>query len=215
MPDVHAAPIATQQRLNHKIAEAIGFDFQAGRIDTTTHPFCTTLGPFDNRLTTRYNEQDFTQSLYGILHEVGHGLYEQGLPAEHFGTPLGTAASLGLHESQSRLWENHVGRDPAFWDRWHPVACDHFPELKRLTPPQLAAAVNRVSPSFIRVEADQVTYDLHIIVRFEIEVRLIQGELAVRSSGLPAFCELGGLGRMPDRVSDVGKPGQADHLRPA
>jgi len=178
-------PIATQQRLNHKIAEAIGFDFQAGRIDTTTHPFCTTLGPFDNRLTTRYNEQDFTQSLYGILHEVGHGLYEQGLPAEHFGTPLGTAASLGLHESQSRLWENHVGRDPAFWDRWHPVACDHFPELKRLTPPQLAAAVNRVSPSFIRVEADQVTYDLHIIVRFEIEVRLIQGELAVRD--VPGF----------------------------
>jgi carboxypeptidase Taq len=173
-------PVATQQALNREIAETIGFDFQAGRIDTTTHPFCTTLGPADCRLTTRYNEQDFTQSLYGILHEAGHGLYEQGLPAEHFGTPLGIAASLGIHESQSRLWENHVGRDPAFWERWHPVVCRHFPELNRLTPVQIAGAVNRVSPSFIRVEADQVTYDLHIILRFEIEVRLIQGELAVR-----------------------------------
>ena len=178
-------PVAAQQALNQEIAEAIGFDFQAGRIDTTTHPFCTTLGPADCRLTTRYNEQDFTQSLYGVLHEAGHGLYEQGLPTEHFGTPLGSAASLGLHESQSRLWENHVGRDPAFWEHWYPVACRHFPELKRLTPAQLAGAVNRVTPSFIRVEADQVTYDLHIILRFEVEVRLIQGELAVRD--VPAF----------------------------
>jgi carboxypeptidase Taq len=178
-------PVAAQQAFNREVAEAIGFDFQAGRIDTTTHPFCTTLGPADNRLTTRYNEQDFTQSLYGILHEAGHGLYEQGLPAEHFGTPLATAASLGIHESQSRLWENHVGRDPAFWERWHSVACGHFPELKRLTPTQIANAVNRVSPSFIRVEADQVTYDLHIILRFEVEVRLVQGELPVRD--VPGF----------------------------
>jgi carboxypeptidase Taq len=178
-------PVAAQQAFNRELAKAIGFDFEAGRIDTTTHPFCTTLGPADNRLTTRYNEYDFTQSLYGILHEAGHGLYEQGLPAEHFGTPVGSAASLGIHESQSRLWENHVGRDPAFWERWHPVACGHFPELKRLTPAQIAAAVNRVSPSFIRVEADQVTYDFHIILRFEIEVRLIQGELTVRD--VPGF----------------------------
>src|SRR5947207_8598732 len=101
-------PVAAQQAFNREIAEAIGFDFKAGRVDTTTHPFCTTLGPADCRLTTRYNEQDFTQSLYGILHEAGHGLYEQGLPAEHFGTPAGSAVSLGIHESQSRLWENHV-----------------------------------------------------------------------------------------------------------
>ncbi|HTL57180.1 MAG TPA: carboxypeptidase M32 [Candidatus Limnocylindrales bacterium] len=178
-------PVAAQQALNREIAEAIGFDFDAGRIDTTTHPFCITLGPADCRLTTRYNEQDFTQSLYGVLHEAGHGLYEQGLPAEHFGTPLGIAASLGIHESQSRLWENHVGRDPAFWERWYPLACRHFPDLKRLTPAQLAAAANRVSPSFIRVEADQVTYDLHIILRFEVEVRLVEGQLAVRD--VPAF----------------------------
>jgi len=178
-------PVTAQQALNREVAEAIGFDFEAGRIDTTTYPFCITLGPADCRLTTRYNERDFTQSFYGVLHETGHGLYEQGLPAEHFGTPLGTAASLGVHESQSRLWENHVGRDPAFWERWHPIACRHFPELRRLTPAQVAAAVNRVSPSFIRVEADQVTYDLHIILRFEVEVRLLQGELAVRD--VPAF----------------------------
>ena len=178
-------PIAAQQALNREIAEAIGFDFQAGRIDTTTHPFCITLGPADCRLTTRYNEQDFTQSLYGVLHEAGHGIYEQGLPAQDFGTPLGMAASLGIHESQSRLWENHVGRDPAFWEHWHPVVCRHFPDLKGRTPAQLAAAANRVTPSFIRVEADQVTYDLHIILRFEVEVRLIEGELQVRD--VPGF----------------------------
>ena len=178
-------PIAAQQAFNRQVAEAIGFDFAAGRIDTTTHPFCATLGPGDCRLTTRYNEQNFAQSLYGVLHEAGHGLYDQGLPVEHFGTPLGTAASLGIHESQSRLWENHVGRSPAFWEHWHPAACEHFPALKRLSPGQIAAAVNRVAPSFIRVEADQVTYDLHILLRFEIELKLIEGQLAV--ADVPAY----------------------------
>jgi len=172
-------PIPAQQALNREVATAIGFDFDAGRIDTTTHPFCSTMGPADCRLTTRYNERDFTQSFFGILHEAGHGLYEQGLRAEHYGTPVGSAASLGIHESQSRLWENHVGRSPAFWAHWHPAVSRHFPELKRCSPEQVAAAVNRVAPSFIRVEADQVTYDLHIILRFEIELKLIEGQLAV------------------------------------
>jgi carboxypeptidase Taq len=172
-------PVAAQQALNREVAAAFGFDFDAGRVDTTTHPFCTTLGPADCRLTTRYNERNFTQSLYGIMHEAGHGLYEQGLPADHYGTPLGSAASLGIHESQSRLWENHVGRSLAFWQHWHPAVCRHFPELARLSPEQITAAVNRVSPSFIRVEADQVTYDLHIILRFEIEIKLIEGKLGV------------------------------------
>ncbi|HSH16311.1 MAG TPA: carboxypeptidase M32, partial [Verrucomicrobiae bacterium] len=144
-------PVAAQQAFNRKVAEAFGFDFAAGRIDTTTHPFCTGLGPGDCRITTRYDERDFTQSLYGVLHEVGHGLYDQGLPAEHFGTPMGSAVSLGIHESQSRLWENHVGRAAAFWEHWHPEACGHFPGLKRFTPGQIHAAVNRVAPSFIRV----------------------------------------------------------------
>ncbi len=171
--------MASQQALNRKAAETIGYDFAAGRIDTTTHPFCTTPGAGDCRLTTRYDERCFTQSFYGILHEAGHALYEQGLPQEHFGTPLGTAVSLGIHESQSRLWENHVGRHPAFWEYWLPIASEHFAALKKFTPPQMAAAVNRVSPSFIRVEADQVTYDLHILLRFEIELKLIEDQLSV------------------------------------
>ena len=172
-------PVAAQQALNREVAQAIGFDFQAGRIDTTTHPFCSTLGPADCRLTTRYNERNFTQSFFGVLHEAGHGLYEQGLGADHYGTPLGSAASLGIHESQSRLWENHIGRSAAFWEHWYPVVRKHFPALEKFSPAQIFAAVNRVSPSFIRVEADQVTYDLHILLRFELELKLIQGEISV------------------------------------
>jgi carboxypeptidase Taq len=178
-------PVAAQQAFNRTVAQAIGFDFEAGRIDTTTHPFCSTLGAGDCRLTTRYNETDFLQSLYGVLHEAGHGMYEQGLPQEDFGTPNGTAVSLAIHESQSRLWENHVGRGPAFWERWHPVACEHFPDLRKFSPAQVTAAVNRVCPSFIRVEADQVTYDLHIILRFEIEVSLVEGTL--KTEDVPAY----------------------------
>ncbi len=172
-------PVAAQQAFNRRVAEAIGFDFDSGRIDTTAHPFCSGIGPGDCRLTTRYNERDFTQSLFGILHEAGHGMYEQGLPAEHFGTPLGSAVSLGIHESQSRLWENHVGRGIEFWEFWLPVAADHFPHLKNLTPQQVWGAVNKVASSFIRVEADEVTYDLHIFLRFEIERALIENRLKV------------------------------------
>ena len=178
-------PIAAQQAFNREVAEAIGFDFNAGRIDTATHPFCTGLGPGDTRMTTRYNERDFTESFYGVLHEAGHGLYDQGLKVEHHGTPLGSACSMGIHESQSRLWENHVGRSVAFWEHWHPRACHHFPTLKKFSPEQIVRAINRVAPSFIRVEADQVTYDLHIILRFELELKLIEGELKV--ADLPAM----------------------------
>lgn len=176
-------PIAAQQAFNREVAEAVGFDFDAGRIDTTTHPFCTGLGPGDTRLTTRYNERDFTESFYGVLHEVGHGLYDQGLRPEHHGTPLGHDCSMGIHESQSRLWENHVGRSVEFWEFWHPRACHHLPALRKFTPEQVFRAVNRVAPSFIRTEADQVTYDLHIILRFELELKLIENELKV--SDLP------------------------------
>jgi carboxypeptidase Taq len=178
-------PILAQQAFNREVAAAMGFDFDAGRIDTTTHPFCTGLGPNDCRLTTRYSERDFTVSLYGIMHEAGHGLYDQGLPKEHYGTPAGSATSLGIHESQSRLWENHVGRDEAFWNYWHPRAYHYFPSLARFTPAQITAAVNHVRPSFIRVEADQVTYDLHIILRFDIELKLIENQLAV--ADVPAY----------------------------
>ena len=172
-------PVAAQQAFNREVAEAVGFDFHAGRIDTTTHPFCTGLGPGDTRLTTRYDEADFTSSLFGVLHEAGHGMYEQGLNREEWGQPAGDACSLGVHESQSRLWENHIGGSRVFWDRWLPRAAVHFPHLASLTPGQVAGAVARVQPSYIRVEADEVTYDLHIILRFEIERALVEGDLAV------------------------------------
>jgi carboxypeptidase Taq len=178
-------PIAAQQALNREVAAALGFDFEAGRIDTTAHPFCTGLGPRDCRLTTRYDENDFTSSLYGIMHETGHGLYDQGLPEEHYGTPRGDAVSLGIHESQSRLWENHVGRSRAFWEHWFPRAVVHFPHLSASSPEALWRHVNRIERSFIRVEADEVTYDLHIILRFRIERRLIEGDLEVRD--VPAY----------------------------
>lgn len=173
-------PVARQQQLNAEIAASIGFDFQAGRIDTTAHPFCTTLGPRDVRLTTRYDEQDFTSSLFGVLHEAGHGLYEQGLPEEDFGLPSGRACSLGIHESQSRLWENHVGRSRPFWEKWLPRAAEIFPKLRKVPLDTFLAAINRSEYSFIRVEADEATYDLHILLRFEIERRMISGQLAVQ-----------------------------------
>ena len=173
-------PIAVQQAFNAKVAASLGFDFKAGRIDTTTHPFCTTLGPHDVRLTTRYDEEDFTSSLFGVMHEAGHGLYEQGLPGSEFGLPSGEAASLGIHESQSRLWENHVGRSYPFWEKWLPIAAEHFPQLARIPLDDFIAAIHRAEFSFIRVEADEATYDLHILLRFGLERRLVSGELAVK-----------------------------------
>ncbi len=176
-------PIEKQQQLNREIAESIGFDFNAGRIDTTTHPFCTKLGPRDTRLTTRYDERDFTSSLFGVLHEAGHGMYEQGLPAADYGFPSGTAVSLGIHESQSRLWENHVGRSTAFWKHWLPRVKEIFPAFT-LSLEDFLRGVNRSEFSFIRVEADEATYDLHIILRFDIERRLLNRELKIKD--LPA-----------------------------
>lgn len=172
-------PIEAQQRFNHQVATAIGFDFDAGRIDTTAHPFCTTLGPRDVRLTTRYMESDFTSSLFGVLHEAGHGLYEQGLPTADFGLPSGTAVSLGIHESQSRLWENHVGRSKAFWTHWYPTAQEIFPQLTHFPLDQFLAHLWRAEFSPIRVEADEATYDLHILLRFDLERRMLNGDLAV------------------------------------
>jgi len=172
-------PVDQQKAFNRKVAEALGFDFTAGRIDTTAHPFCTTLGPADVRLTTRYDEADFTSSLLGVMHEAGHGTYEQGLEAEDFGTPAGSAVSLGIHESQSRLWENHVGRSRSFWTHWLPIAAEHFPQLEGIELDAFLAAIHRSEFSFIRVEADEATYDLHILLRFKIERALMNGSLTV------------------------------------
>lgn len=173
-------PIAQQEAFNREVAEDIGFDFSAGRIDTAVHPFCSGMAPFDTRLTTRYDESDFRSSLFGVLHEAGHGLYEQGLKKEHRGQPIGNAVSLGVHESQSRLWENHVGRSRAFWEKWLPRAQHYFPNLKSLTVDEMVAAVNQAKLTHIRVESDEVTYDLHVLLRFEIEKAIFAGDIEIR-----------------------------------
>jgi carboxypeptidase Taq len=159
-------------------AAAIGFDFQAGRLDTTVHPFCSGIGPGDCRLTTRYHPRELNQGLFGILHEAGHGMYEQGLDPEHFGTPAGSACSLGIHESQSRLWENQVGRGRAFWEHFLPRLQQTFPgTLDDVGLDDFIFAANNVEKSFIRVEADEATYNMHIILRFELEQALMRGDL--------------------------------------
>lgn len=171
-------PAAKQEAFGRAAAERIGFDFRRGRLDETQHPFCGGAGPDDVRITTRYDEQFFNCAFFGILHEAGHGIYEQGLRGDWFGLPPGTANSLGIHESQSRLWENLVGRSRAFWKHFFPQASDIFPQsLGDVSLDDFYFAVNEVKPSLIRVEADEATYNLHIIIRFELEQALIKDEL--------------------------------------
>ena len=171
-------PITDQETFGRRAAEAIRFNFTNGRLDVTTHPFCSGIGPGDTRITTRYDEHDFGNALFSILHECGHGIYDQGLDPEHFGTPMGSAVSLGVHESQSRLWENYVGRSRAFWQHFLPQAQATFPEaLSDVSQEDFYRAINDVRPSFIRTESDEVTYNLHIFLRFELERGLITGDL--------------------------------------
>jgi carboxypeptidase Taq len=171
-------PVDLQRVFGTSAAAAIGFDFSAGRLDVTTHPFCSGIGPGDCRITTRYNPRFFNEAFFGILHEAGHGIYEQGLDPEHFGTPLGSYCSLGIHESQSRLWENQVGRGRPFWEHFLPRARQVFIEsLRDVAIDDFYFAINEVKPSLIRVEADEATYNLHVILRFELELGLISGDL--------------------------------------
>ncbi len=197
-------PLQSQQAFVRLVVEKIGFSFERGRLDTTAHPFCSTLGPNDCRLTTRWDEKFLPTALYSVLHEAGHGLYEQGLPVDWFGLPPGEAASLGIHESQSRLWENLVGRSPEFWEWCHPIARNAFPEpFNDVSPGTLAKAVRSVSPNFIRVEADEVTYNLHVMMRFDLEREIIHGNLLV--ADLPsAWNERfeADFGRRPSRIED-------------
>jgi len=183
-PDVsilaRSYPIEAQEKFGTVAARAVGFDFDAGRLDVTAHPFCTGLGPGDVRLTTRYDEHAFSDGFFSILHEAGHGLYDQGLPRTQYGLPLGEDVSLGIHESQSRMWENQVGRSRAFWEHFFPQAQAAFPTaLGDVELDTFYGAVNDVRPSLIRVEADEVTYNLHILIRFELEQALIEDRLQV------------------------------------
>jgi carboxypeptidase Taq len=178
-------PLAAQQAFVRHVAERIGFDFSRGRLDVSTHPFCSGHDPGDVRLTTRFRETGVDEALSGVMHEAGHGMYYQGLRPEHFRTPLGYPASLGINESQSRMWENQVGRSEPFW-RWCRGELSKFfgNALAHLSVADLYRGVNVVGPSLIRVEADEVTYNLHIMVRFELERALLSNDLDATS--LPA-----------------------------
>jgi carboxypeptidase Taq len=169
--------VETQWRLSLRLLKDMGFDLDAGRQDKSIHPFSNGLHPKDVRLTTALEEGTLS-ALFTTLHEGGHGLYEQGFSESHHRTPLASAPSTGLHESQSRMWENLVGRGRAFWTYYYPVLREAFPEpLAGVDLDTFYAAVNRVTPSLIRVEADEVTYNLHVVLRYELELLLIRDEL--------------------------------------
>ena len=173
-------PIATQKETTLKIVQALGYDLTRGRQDEAAHPFCTSFSRNDVRITTRYNAMFMQQALYASLHEAGHAMYEQGIPERFAGTPLSGAASLGIHESQSRLWENQVGRSRAFANYVFPILQTAYPEtLSSSSPEAYYKAINRVESSLIRVEADEVTYNLHVALRFELECALLTGDLSI------------------------------------
>jgi carboxypeptidase Taq len=176
-------PPERQYQLCEKAAHSIGFDFTRGLIARSAHPFTTSFGsPFDVRFTVRYHEHLLAQSLMAALHEGGHALYEQGISQTLLRTPLAGGASSGLHESQSRLWENVLGRSEAFWQGKYALVQEVFPEhFKSVDRATFVRALNKVESSLIRVEADEVTYNLHIIIRFELEQALINGEITVES----------------------------------
>ncbi len=172
-------PIEYQRAFLTEVTSAIGFNYQRGRIDVSLHPFCSGNGA-DTRMTTRFDEDNPLDSLFSSIHETGHGLYEQGLPLEHLHTALGKAAGMGVHESQSRLWENQVCRSRSFWTKFEPKFRATFQsQLDSISSDQLYLAINSVSRNPIRVDSDEVTYNLHIIIRFEIERRLFDGSLTV------------------------------------
>jgi carboxypeptidase Taq len=170
-----------QVRYTVQVVTKLGYDFERGRQDISTHPFTTSFGPGDVRITTRVSRDFFNECLFGSIHEAGHGMYNQGIGQNLDRTPLWAGASPGVHESQSRLWENLVGRSLPFWRYFYPSLRDAFPaQLKGVDEEGFFRAVNRSYPSLIRVEADEVTYNLHILVRFELENEMLEGSLKVR-----------------------------------
>jgi carboxypeptidase Taq len=173
-------PRDAQAAFNRRVVASLGFDFDAGRIDISTHPFCSGATPNDVRLTTRYDEHFLPMAMFGTIHETGHGLYEQGLDTRYIGTPMSESVSLGIHESQSRMWENLVARSRPFWEHYYSKLQATFPSLADVALDDFYFAINTVEPSFIRVEADEVTYNLHIMLRFDLERKLVQNKLAVR-----------------------------------
>ncbi|MCB9437694.1 MAG: carboxypeptidase M32 [Anaerolineales bacterium] len=178
-----AFPADKQAQFGLMAAQKMGYDMRRGRQDLTVHPFCITFSRDDVRITTRYDENFLSDGLFSTLHEAGHAIYEQGIPARYDGTPLGRGVSLGVHESQSRLWENIVGRSRGFWRRFYGELQQTFAGvLDDVSVEDFYRAINRVSASYIRVDADEVTYPLHIMLRFELEQDIFNGKLAVKDA---------------------------------
>lgn len=179
-------PKDKQWAFGMQVLKDLGYDLEAGRQDVSEHPFTINFNSRDVRVTTRIDENDLGNMVWSCIHETGHALYEQGLPDEAYGLPLGEAASLSIHESQSRLWENHVGRSRAFCEHYFPVLQTYFPEqLKAVTVEQFYQGINQVAPSLIRTEADEVTYHFHVMIRYELEKQLLENTLATRD--IPAW----------------------------
>jgi carboxypeptidase Taq len=159
----------------------MGYDFEAGRQDLSEHPFTTSFAPTDVRVTTRVDENNYASLLWSTIHEGGHALYEQGLPEDQYGLPLGAAASLSIHESQSRFWENCIGRGTDAWEYFYPILQRYFPEqLSDASMRDFFKAANKVEPSLIRTEADEVTYHFHVMIRYEIEKQILEGKIATK-----------------------------------
>jgi carboxypeptidase Taq len=178
-------PVSAQEAASRRVMSALGYEASRGRLDVSAHPFTTTLGANDVRITTRYHEDQLPSGLFSTIHETGHALYELGVAPELQGTLLAEGTSLGIHESQSRMWENMIGRSRQFWSYWLPELHGYFPEqLSGVDVETFYRGINRVEPSLIRVEADEVTYSLHIIMRFELEQALLADEISV--DDLPA-----------------------------
>jgi len=180
-------PEPAQEALAREAVRLTGYDFNCGRMDPAAHPFTASMGPRDVRITTRYDTSCFGMAFFSALHETGHGLYDQGLDSGHWGTPMGRAASMGLHESQALTWENWVGRSLGFWEFFYPRACRFFPHLAESSLESFHLMVNDVQRSLIRTEADEVTYNLHVMLRFELELALIRYAVEVRD--LPELWE--------------------------
>ncbi len=169
-----------------QLIKDLQFDFKRGRQDKSEHPFSTSFSPQDVRITTRIDEGDFGNMTWSCIHETGHALYEQGLPVDQYGLPLGEACSYSIHESQSRLWENNVGRSHNFWQHQYPKLQQHFPQqFSTISLDQFYRGINKVQPSFIRTEADEISYHFHVFIRYELEKRLIDGSLSTQD--IPGF----------------------------
>lgn len=175
------APEDRQLAFGRDVIKAYGYDFNRGRQDKTHHPFMTKFSLGDVRITTRVKEDDLTDALFSTLHEAGHALYEQGIDMKYEGTPLAGGTSAGVHESQSRMWENIVGRSRGFWEFFYPKLQETFPEQLGAVPlDTFYRAINKVARSLIRTDADEVTYNLHVMIRFDFELQMLEGALAVK-----------------------------------